>query len=72
MSLTGGEELQKSFKAARLQSKATERNLVLQLIFNLETGQKLHFRGRKYKSVKVKAPHQYLSMRGCLQSRRGA
>ena len=29
MSLTGGEELQESFKAARLQ-KAAERNLVLQ------------------------------------------
>ena len=55
MSLTGGwgEELQKSLKATGLQSKATERNLVLQLIFNLETGQKLHFRGGKYKSVKV-------------------
>ena len=53
MSLTGGEELQESFKGARLQSKAAERNLVLQLIFNLETGQKLHFRGGKYKSVKV-------------------
>ena len=50
MSLTGGEELQESFKAARLQSKAAERNLVL---LNLETGQKLHFRGGKYKSVKV-------------------
>ena len=53
MSMTGGEELQESFKAARLQSRAAERNLLLQLIFNLETGQKLHFRGGKYKSVKV-------------------